>query len=174
MEKVKTLKANGKGSYRSPYWFWPVMEGTGKIKPWDKIAKYHICLEKFEAPEVQNNSMRSCFYKVDIKKLTQYQKRFEYDCNGRVILLRQDIVKIMDKIENLTFIPLYYKGESMVMECVERKDCRILVRDFSKLMVISDQIRANKDRESMQWDYIPPSKNGKTLPNYKQVIDKGC
>lgn len=160
-------KANGKGSYRSPSWYWPCMEGTGKKWPWDKIAPYHIMLEKLDNPEWQSKNHRSCFYDGDIKKLSMRQSKFEYDAFGRVVLLRRDIVMIIDKIERFTYIPLYYKGESLVLQCIERPDSRVLVKP-DRLMVITAQVKDNQDRHNIKWEY--KGSNNQCLPKFTPIL----
>lgn len=160
-------KANGRGSYRSPYWYWPVMEGTGKKSPWDKIANYHVMLERLENPEWQGQNLRSCFYEGDKKKLSKLQNKFEKDMLGRVILLRLDVVMIANKIERFTYIPLYYKGVKLVLQCVERPDSRAYAK-AEDLIVISDQIKANEERHNIKWEYIP-GRYGR-LPDFKATI----
>lgn len=161
-------KANGKGSYRSPHWFWPVMEGTDKKTPFTAIQPYHVMLERLENPEWQNKNLRSCFYEGDLKKLTKRQDKYEYDAFGRVVLLRQDVVMIANKIERYTYVPIYYKGVKLVLQCLERPDSRAYAK-AEDLIVITDQLKANDERKNMKWEYIPPSKNGQTLPNFKAL-----
>ncbi|MDQ6584450.1 MULTISPECIES: hypothetical protein [Enterobacter cloacae complex] len=161
-------KANGKGSYRSPYWFYPKMEGTGKRSPHTSLEPYHVMLERYENEE-QLKNLRSCWYAGDKKKLTKIQDKYEKDAFGRVVLLRLDKVMIANKIERLTYTPLYYKGVKLVLQCIERPDCRTLMK-AENTIVITEQLQANDDRKSIQWEYIP-GKYGH-LPNFKaHVVD---
>ncbi|XGI80683.1 hypothetical protein ACED16_02625 [Enterobacter hormaechei] len=159
-------KANGKGTYRSPHWFFPKMEGTGKIKPYTVIEPYHVMLERYE-DEKQLKVLRSCWYEGDNKKLTKIQDKFEKDAFGRVILLRLDTVMIQHKIERYTYTPLYYKGAKLVLQCIERPDCRTLMK-AENLMVITDQLKANEERKNIRWEFIPGGYGRK--PGFKGSI----
>lgn len=163
VERPKKLKANGKGSYRSDHWYFPIMDGTGKKRPWDKIEKYYHMLERFENPTYQRNNYRSCFYKSEGDKISTIQDKWETDFLGRVIICRQDVVIIKGKAEYLTFIPLFYKGVKLVLQCLERPDSRTLAKP-EDCIVITDQLKANEQRNAEIWKYRSKGNSVKRLP----------
>ncbi|EJY3122539.1 hypothetical protein OGA32_000121 [Salmonella enterica] len=166
MEAPNKPKANGKGSYRSAYWYYPCMEGTGKKSPHSSIMKNYIMMERLENPSYQRNSVNSCWYKTESTKLHERQKIWDYDYFGRVIILRQDTLILMGKLDFFTFIPLFYKGKKLVVQCVERPDSRMYVKP-ENCIVISDQLRANKERDSIKWTYTPMG--NKRLPRIEAI-----
>jgi hypothetical protein len=163
VERPKKPKANGKGSYRSEHWYYPCMEGTGKRVPWDKLAKFYHMLERFENPAFQRNNLRSCFYKTEGSKIAEIQDKWEKDFLGRVIICRQDTVIIQGKAEHLTFIPLFYKGQKLVLQCLERTDSRTYAKP-EDCIVITDQLKANEQRNAEVWKYRSKGNSVKRLP----------
>ncbi|MCX8289120.1 hypothetical protein [Enterobacter pseudoroggenkampii] len=123
-------------------------------------------MERYECEDQKSNHL-GCWYAVDEAKLKKRQQVFERDFTGRVILLRLDTVIIRTKASEFTFTPLYYKGKKMVLQCNERPDSR--TQAYAKdLMVITDQLEANKVREKIKFEYIKG--NRRSLPRYRATV----
>lgn len=126
-------------------------------KPVGRERKYCLVGEQYVNPELQDTTPRSCFFKKDQIKIGQLQRVFPVDRLGRKIFFQIDrlIVLTANQEPLLVWEPLYIKGKTVVLQCINPGYSQFRIRKKpSDLMVISGQLKDNYEREQEEFELV--------------------